>query len=47
MLKFVKAHKETKEKYSIYKESYKFANQLNLTPEEIDTDDKAIETAKT
>ena len=38
--------KEAKEKYSISKESNKFAYQLDLTAKEIDIKDKAIETAK-
>ena len=37
---------EAKEKYLICQKSYKFAYQLNLTPEEIDIKDRAIETAK-
>ena len=39
--------KKQKKNYLIYKDNNKFANQLDLTPKEINIKDKAIEAAKT
>ena len=39
MLQFVNTPEKQKKKYSISKENYKFANQLDLSPKEIEIKD--------
>ena len=46
MLQFVNTLKKSNKKYSISKESYKFANQLKLTLKETNTKEKTREAAK-
>ena len=46
MLPIVNTHEKKKNKYWFNKESNKFANQVDLTPKEIDIKDKVLKLAK-
>ena len=47
MLQLVNTHEKQKKKYSISKESNKFAKQLGFTAKKIGIKDKPIEAVKT